>query len=63
MDWALWLAVIALSFVLWWFGFIATKQMRIDKNNERAAKWARMAEEQKKAKEVAAQEPNGEQNS
>lgn len=55
MDIILWLAAIIFAFFLWWFGFIATKQMRIDKNRERTVKWEAIAARQKAEREAAAQ--------
>jgi len=54
MDVMMWLAMILICLLLWWFGFIATKQMRIDKNRERTAKWQAIAARQKAEREAAA---------
>ncbi len=53
----MWLVAIVVAILLWWFGFIATKQMRIDKNNERTVKWEAIAARQKAEREAAAQAP------
>ena len=42
-----WLLVIGLAILLWWFGFIATKQMREEKNRKREAMWQKILEEKK----------------
>jgi len=54
MGWEMWLGAIAFSVVLWWFGFIATKQMRIDKNRERTEMWEKIAAAQKARREQEA---------
>jgi len=55
MSVLMWLGAIALGVGLWWFGFIATKQMRIDKNKERTLKWEKIAALQKKEREAQQQ--------
>ena len=54
MGWEIWLGIIVFSAVLWWFSFIATKQMRIDKNRERTEMWEKMAAAQKARREQEA---------
>jgi len=54
MGWEMWLGIIVFSGVLWWFSFIATKQMRIDKNRERMEMWEKMAAAQKARREQEA---------
>jgi hypothetical protein len=44
MDIYFWLVAIGLGIPLWWFGFIATKRMRIGKNLEREAQAKRNLE-------------------
>lgn len=44
-----WLLVSIIALALWWFGFIATRQMRLDKNKKREEIWAKMAAEKKAA--------------
>jgi len=56
MGWEMWLGVIVFSLLLWWFSFIATKQMRIDKNRERMEMWEKMAAAQKARREQEALE-------
>ena len=55
MSAIVWLGAIALGVGLWWFGFVATKQMRIDKNKERTLKWEKIAALQKKEREAQKQ--------
>ena len=43
-----WLLVIRLAILLWSFGFIATKQMREEKNRKREAMWQKILEEKKR---------------
>lgn len=50
------LAAIVLAVALWWFGFIATKQMRLDKNRERMQRWEKMAAAQKIRRQQAERE-------
>ncbi|MDX8387375.1 MAG: hypothetical protein R8M46_02430 [Ghiorsea sp.] len=52
MSLAVWLGIIVFSGALWWFGFIATKQMRLDKNKDRTIMWEKVAAAQKKRREA-----------
>ena len=54
MSLVVWLGIIVFSGGLWWFGFVATKQMRLDKNKERTLLWEKMAAEQKKRRQAEA---------
>jgi antirestriction protein len=54
MSLLLWLGIIIFSVGLWWFGFIATKQMRLDKNKDRTVMWEKVAAAQKKRREEEA---------
>ncbi|OIP98631.1 MAG: hypothetical protein AUK35_10375 [Zetaproteobacteria bacterium CG2_30_46_52] len=56
MSLGYWIGAVVLAFALWWFGFIATKQMRIDKNRERTERWEKMAAAQKLRRELEALE-------
>jgi len=56
MSLGYWIGAVVLAFALWWFGFIATKQMRIDKNRERTERWEKRAAAQKLRREQEALE-------